>query len=79
TAPCPSKFKLQLSVTVRERCGYDGLVSVWTWVFLQVENCAAIISPYDGQHTVRRVPLIHHADIHLILVVQTWLTRSPRF
>ncbi|KAG8290288.1 hypothetical protein J6590_085908 [Homalodisca vitripennis] len=28
TAPCPSKFKLHISVTVRARCGRDGLVSV---------------------------------------------------
>ncbi|KAG8291773.1 hypothetical protein J6590_052739 [Homalodisca vitripennis] len=36
---------------VRARCGDDGLVSVRTCVDLQVENCAAILSPYDGQHT----------------------------
>ncbi|KAG8254660.1 hypothetical protein J6590_005213 [Homalodisca vitripennis] len=51
TAPCPSKFKLNISVTVRARCGHDGLVSVRTCVDLQVENCAAILSPYGGQHT----------------------------
>ncbi|KAG8296292.1 hypothetical protein J6590_060294 [Homalodisca vitripennis] len=47
TAPCPSKFKLNISVTVRPR--RDGLVSVRTCVDLQVENCAAILSPYGGQ------------------------------
>ncbi|KAG8280838.1 hypothetical protein J6590_072129 [Homalodisca vitripennis] len=51
TAPCPSKFKLHISVTVRARCGHDGLVSVRTCVDLQVQSCAEILSPYNGQHT----------------------------
>ncbi|KAG8300632.1 hypothetical protein J6590_072444 [Homalodisca vitripennis] len=33
------------------RCGHDGLVSVRTCVDLQVENWAAILSPYDGRLT----------------------------
>ncbi|KAG8283538.1 Cullin-1, partial [Homalodisca vitripennis] len=44
TALCPLKFKLQLSVTVRPR--RSGVSAD-----LQVENCAAIVSPYDGQYT----------------------------
>ncbi|KAG8290248.1 hypothetical protein J6590_086907, partial [Homalodisca vitripennis] len=51
TAPCPSKFKPELSVTVRPRCGHDGLVSVRTCLNLQVKYCAAIVSPCDGQQS----------------------------
>ncbi|KAG8253601.1 hypothetical protein J6590_030877 [Homalodisca vitripennis] len=51
TAPCPSKFKLYISVTVRARYDHDGLVSVRTCLNLQVVYCAAILSPYDGQQS----------------------------
>ncbi|KAG8331788.1 hypothetical protein J6590_034176 [Homalodisca vitripennis] len=47
-APCPSKFKLQLWVTVRARFGHDGLVSVRIYADLQVKNCVAIVTPYDA-------------------------------
>ncbi|KAG8287216.1 hypothetical protein J6590_043586 [Homalodisca vitripennis] len=52
TAPCPSKFKLHTSVTVRARCGHDGLVSERTCLNLQVGYCAAILSLHDGQQSV---------------------------
>ncbi|KAG8279909.1 hypothetical protein J6590_094375, partial [Homalodisca vitripennis] len=41
-----------ISVTVRARCGHDGLVSVRTCLNLQVEYCAAIPTPYDSQQSV---------------------------
>ncbi|KAG8267905.1 hypothetical protein J6590_039289 [Homalodisca vitripennis] len=52
TAPCPSKFKLNISVTVRARCGHDGLVLKTALQFFH--RMTASIRPTDVSGAVRK-------------------------